>query len=98
LAVTAGTERDYSSVLENNGLVQSHAYSVVAYDADKDMVRLRNPWESNPTFWKNDNQKFHLGYDDADNPNHVNNGYFWMKLSDFTTEYFSTVYYQTQPN
>jgi hypothetical protein len=76
--------------IEHQGLVSRHVYTVVAYDAAQDRVRLRNPWRRNPSI-PPDNQHF-LGENDPENPQHVNNGYFWMNLGEFTRRFMQIAY------
>jgi hypothetical protein len=78
--------------LEAMGLVSHHSYTVVTYDATTDQVRLFNPWGKNPVFDNGTDPAFFLGKNDAENPTHAQNGYFWMKLSDFTKAFSGIAY------
>jgi hypothetical protein len=82
----------------SDGLVDTHVYSVLEYDATKDSVRIRNPHGKNPVISRNGDDAFHLGKNDADNNpgTNNNNGYFWMSMTEFK-EKFAIVAYELSP-
>ena len=94
----AGDSKNEKKALKN-GLVANHAYTVVAWDATTDQVRLRNPWGKNPAFNNGTDPKYWLGKNDPDNPNpntlpEGGNGYFWMSLNDFAKKFSNICYEQ----
>jgi hypothetical protein len=75
--------------LEQYGMVSNHVYTVVAYDAANQRVRLYNPHHQNPWFTNNAGKLTFRGSDTEPS----NNGYFWMGLSVFT-QMFSAICYE----
>jgi hypothetical protein len=78
------------------GLVANHAYTVMAYDTKSHSVELRNPWGKNPKFNNGSDPRFWLGKDGAalgPDGEPLNDGVFWMSLSDFTKK-FAEICYQ----
>jgi len=88
--VVAGTGGSSLSAaqIKAMGLWPSHDYTVVAYNATTDQVRLRNPWGANPYFNNGTDPRFYLGKNQADG----GNGYFWMSLSEFTKAFGDIAY------
>jgi hypothetical protein len=88
--VVAGTGGSSLSAdqLKAMGLVPGHSYTVVAYNAATDQVRLRNPWGKNPVFDNGTDPQFYLGKNQADG----GNGYFWISLSEFTKAFGGIAY------
>jgi hypothetical protein len=84
--VTAST-----SPFAPQGLVARHVYTVVAYESG--LVELRNPWGQNRHFAIPGDGDYWLG---KESQLGQDNGYFWMKLSDFTSAFFSISYEQDQ--
>ena len=83
-AVACGTREDYreGKLLKGDRIVQQHAYSILAYDANTYTVTIRNPWaEREP---QNEDGKTRDGKDD---------GIFKMSLREFKHT-FEEVYYQ----
>ena len=74
------------------GVVVNHAYTVLAWDVTGDRVKVRNPHAYNPTFSQGGDKNNHLGKTDAENPNHVNNGEFWMPLPILTRTFAEICY------
>lgn len=80
------------------GLYGDHAYTVVAYNAATDKVRLYNPHGGNPEFDNGTGGLTFLGATDPEQPpppaKPNNNGYFWMSLSDFAKKFTEICYEQ----
>jgi hypothetical protein len=84
---TGGGDATVKKLLQQ-GIVGAHVYTVVAYDSVTDTVRLRNPWGENPVFDNGTDPNFWLGKNGAEQPNPpVNDGYFWMPLSDIAKKF-----------
>lgn len=92
--IFGGSSND--AMAKKNGLVADHIYTVVAYDATNNRVRLYNPHHENPMYNPGGGMIFR-GMNDAENIGSngkpQNNGYFWMNLPEFT-ERFSAICYE----
>jgi hypothetical protein len=90
VAVTnsAGGTKQNNKKTSIDGIVRNHAFTVVAFDAQNDRVRLRNPWGNNPMYNVNGQQTYRGADTEA-----ANDGYFWMSLTDFTKK-FDWISYQ----
>ena len=94
--VTAQIFKGNAQMAKQNGLVNNHFYTVVAYNATTDEVRLYNPHHENPWYDPGTGLTFRGAKDPEQPPppaKPINNGYFWMSLSEFT-RLFSAICYE----
>lgn len=76
LVITAASYTDYhvaAPTVKSNGMVNQHAYTVVGYNDDTQLIKLRNPWGAT---------EFTGKYTDG-----VNDGVFEMTIDEFRQEF-----------
>ncbi len=79
LVASAGSFPVSASVTQNQGIVPSHAYTILNFDAKQDKVQLRNPWGFQE----------HMSGPLLDQ---TDDGKFWMKVDDFM-KHFEVINY-----